>query len=234
MELNKVFAAILLAGIIGLGAAFVAELIVAPDDLEATAIFVDVEAEPIEVAGDDAIPSVLPLLATADVGLGESLAAACVACHTFDQGGANGLGPNNWGVVGAAMGHIEGFNYSGAMQERHDAGDVWSYESLNHFLYRPRDYMPGTSMNYAGLRNVEDRAALIAWLRTLSDTPVPLPTEEEIAAVTGAGEEAEAEAAEDGESGAEDAAPADEGAAPAEATEPTEETAPAEEGTTAP
>ena len=227
MELNKVFAAILLAGIIGLGAAFMAELVVAPEELETTAIFVDVEAEPVAAGGDDAVPSVLPLLATADIALGESLASACVACHTFDQGGANGIGPNNWGVVGAAMGHIEGFGYSSAMQTLHDAGEVWSYEALNHFLYRPREFMPGTSMSYAGLRNVEDRAALIAWLRTLSDTPEPLPTDEEIAAATGAGEEAEgdAEASDDGDGDAEPSVDGEGGA---------EETAPTEEGATEP
>ena len=225
MELNKVFAAILVAGIIGLGTAFVAELIVAPDQLETTAIFVDVEAEPVDAGGDEALPSVLPLLATADLTLGESLASACVACHTFDQGGANGIGPNNWGVVGAAMGHIEGFGYSSALQERHDAGELWTYEALNHFLYRPREFLPGTSMSYAGLRNVEDRAALIAWLRTLAETPAPLPTEEEIAAATGSGDEAADEEPAEGESDADETAPAED-------STPAEDSAPAEEGAT--
>ena len=72
------------------------------------------------------------------------------------------------------------------MQARHDAGDVWTYDSLNEYLLNPRDYVPGTSMAYAGIRNLEDRANLIAWLRTLSDNPVPLPTAEEIEAAGGA------------------------------------------------
>src|SRR5690606_9758382 len=90
-------------------------------------------------------------------------------------GGANKVGPNNWDIVGAPMGHRDDFNYSAAMREKHAEGAVWGYEELNAFLAGPRSYIPGTTMSFAGVRSPQDRANLIAWLRTLSSDPVPLP-----------------------------------------------------------
>ncbi|MEO1200879.1 MAG: c-type cytochrome [Pseudomonadota bacterium] len=125
---------------------------------------------------------------------GEAQVRACAACHSFDQGGANGVGPNLWSVVGGAMAHIDGFNYSDALQARHDEGDVWSFESLYAFLESPQDYLPGTSMSFAGVRDSEDRAAIIVYLNSLSDSPLPLPevTEEAPAEDAAAVEEDEA------------------------------------------
>ena len=184
MELNKTFAAILLAGIIAMASGFIAELLVSPSIPEVNAYLVEVpEGGGVPVADEPTGPApILGMLASADIAAGESLSRACVACHTFDQGGANRVGPNNWNIVGNLMGHVEGFRYSDPLQALHDEGAVWDYEALNQFLYRPRDFLPGTTMSYAGLRSDEDRANMIAWLRTLSDEPIPLPTSEEIAA----------------------------------------------------
>ncbi|MGP1395143.1 MAG: c-type cytochrome [Inquilinaceae bacterium] len=177
MELNKIFAAVLLAGIIAMSAGFVAELLIHPAPLEQNAYVVDTGAAPAEVAtAEDAeLPPIAPLLAAADPAAGESLSRACVACHSFEQGGANKVGPNLWDVVGGPKAHLDDFNYSGALQEAAAAGGEWGYEELNGFLAAPRTWLPGTTMSYAGLRNEGDRADLIAWLRTLSDSPVPLP-----------------------------------------------------------
>ena len=213
MELNKIFAALLVAGIVAMGSALLADVLYAPTVPEQQAFLI----APIDedgatdaggaavAAADEAVPSVLPLLAGGDPAAGQDLARACAACHTFDEGGPNLVGPNNWDIVGSTMGHIADFNYSDALAARHDAGDVWSYESLSAFLLSPQAYIPGTSMVYAGIADVQDRAHVIAWLRTLSNDPEPLPTEDEIAAVTGdAAEEAPVEEAPVEEPAAED------------------------------
>lgn len=128
-------------------------------------------AAPAPAAAADVEP-VAPLLASADVKAGESLSRRCAACHTFDQGGANRVGPNLWGVVGRDKGSHEGYRYSPAMAE---AEGSWTYEDLNAYLNDPRATVPGTKMIFPGLKKPEERANLIAWLRTLSDNPEPLP-----------------------------------------------------------
>jgi cytochrome c len=189
MELNKIFAAVLVAGILGMMVGFISESLVAPEGLEQAAYRIETGEGPAEVPQEDEvemIPSIIPLLVTADPEAGEDLTRACTACHNFEQGGPNGVGPNNWGVVGASVAHVEDFNYSSALSGLHDAGVEWTYENLNRFLYAPRDWAPGTSMSYAGMDDAEDRANLIAWLRLQADEPEPLPTEEEAAALEGA------------------------------------------------
>lgn len=126
---------------------------------------------------------IVPLLASADVAAGESVARACAACHSFDKGGRNGVGPNIWNKIGNDIASKEGFNYSDAL-----AGleGVWTYEALDAYLYAPADYAPGNRMAYRGVKDTQDRANLIAWMRTLSDTPAPLPGQDG-ASLQGAG-----------------------------------------------
>ncbi|MEK9661653.1 MAG: cytochrome c family protein [Alphaproteobacteria bacterium] len=125
-----------------------------------------------EAPAEPSLEPVAPLLATADPAAGEKIAKRCAACHSFDKGGANKVGPNLYGVVGANVAAHEGFTYSGAMSEH---GGTWDYAALNEFLANPKAYVPGTKMSFAGLKSVKDRAALIAYLRAQSDNPVPLP-----------------------------------------------------------
>src|SRR5690606_7570360 len=138
---------------------------------------------------------------------GERLFAACRGCHTNAAGGAHSVGPNLWDVVGRDIASAEGYSYSPALQALEGA---WTYDALNGFIHAPRDFAPGTKMTYAGLPDTQARANLIAYLRTLSDDPAPLPTQEEIDAVTAA-QQAAAEGEPEAEDGA--AAAADEGAA---------------------
>lgn len=112
------------------------------------------------------------LLANASADAGERIARRCVSCHTFERGGANGTGPNLWGVVGADKATHAGFNYSATLTSMEGN---WTYENLNNFIENPRGYAPGTNMSFAGLRGEEDRADLLAYLQTLSDNPVPFP-----------------------------------------------------------
>ncbi len=182
MEFNKVFAAILVAGIIAMFGGFVAKKLVHPHELEQNAFNIEVAED--TGAGGPAKPKgpepIMALIAAADISKGEKIAKACAACHSFNKGGANGVGPNMWGIVGASKHHVAGFSYSGALIEH--GGKTWSYDSLNKFFYKPKDYAPGTKMSYAGLKKSEDRAALIAWLRTQSDSAYPLPSDADIAA----------------------------------------------------
>jgi cytochrome c len=123
---------------------------------------------------------VLQLIAAADVARGEKLSKACAACHSFNPGGANGVGPNLNGVVGGPKNHAAGFAYSGMLQSQ--GGNTWTYAELNKFLWKPKAYAPGTKMNFIGIKKPEDRAAVIAWLRTQAGSPKGLPSAGEIAA----------------------------------------------------
>jgi cytochrome c len=122
---------------------------------------------------------VVPLLAAAallapavpavaqDAAAGQRVFAQCRACHTPDQGGRNGVGPNLWGIVGKQAGQREGFRYSANMQELAQGGLTWTTENLDKYLNNPKDLVPRGSMAFAGVRNAEQRANLIAYLETL-------------------------------------------------------------------
>ena len=124
---------------------------------------------------------ILALLANADLGAGEKLSKKCVACHTFNQGGANKVGPNLWAIINATKARSAGFAYSSSLTEK---GGAWTYTELNGFLHKPKEWLKGTKMNYVGLKKPKDRANIIAWLRSLASAPAPLPTPDEIATET--------------------------------------------------
>jgi cytochrome c len=164
----------------------------------------------------EAAPAAKPiavLLASADAAAGEKVFKKCQACHDGTKGGPNKVGPNLWGVVDRPIASHEGFSYSAAMKDFSKGGsEVWDYEHLNHFLHGPKSYISGTAMGFAGVKKDEERADLIAYLRTLSDNPVPLPTPEAEPAAAPAGDAA---------------APAGDAAAPAPAAEAPAADAPA-------
>ena len=138
---------------------------------------------------EDVLDTVLPLLAATNIEKGKAAAKKCAACHTFEQGGANKIGPNLWNVVGADLAKVEGFKYSDALEKK---GGKWGYEALNVFLARPKKYIPGTKMAFAGVKSIGERADLIAYLRSLSGSPISLPSETDIAAAKAAVEEQKA------------------------------------------
>lgn len=174
-EINKIMGAVLGSLLVVMLIGFAAELIYHVEEPEVAGYAIDVPEDTSEVAQEEEVVSVLDLLATADVAAGESAVRACASCHTFDEGGADGVGPHLWGIVNRAKGAVEGFNYSSAMEEVAAAGQVWGFEELDGFIASPRSYLSGTTMGYAGERDVEDRANIIAYLNTLSASPAPLP-----------------------------------------------------------
>ena len=157
-------------------------------------------------------------LASASADDGQKVFNKCKSCHTVDNGGKNGIGPNLWGIVGRQVAGHEGFGYSDALKAMSDKS--WTYSMLNGFLHKPRDYAKGTKMTFAGLSKVSDRADVVAYLRTLSDSPAPLPTQAEIDEAMKAYEEAKAPPAEEAAHATATAAPAAEAAPQAAAAAP--------------
>jgi len=167
--------------------------------------------EGVEASGGaaDTGPSIETLLQTADAAAGEKVFGKCAACHTINQGGANGIGPNLWASMGKPHGHVAGFAYSDALKS---IPGNWDWTSMNAWLTSPRKYADGTKMTFAGLGKAEDRANLMVYLNSQgSNLPLPeAPVVEEVAPV---GEESPTAAEEVPADGAEPAAAE---AAPAE------------------
>jgi cytochrome c len=177
-ELNKFAAAILLAGIVAMVSSFLAEALVKPKPIAQPGYVVaGAEAKPAAAGGGapkaEELAPIAPLLAKADAAEGEKISKQCAACHTFDKGGANRIGPNLYGVIGSHPAEVQGFAFSKALEGIKDK--VWNYEALNQWLAKPQAYAPGTKMTFAGLRKPEQRADVIAFLRSKSDSPPPLP-----------------------------------------------------------
>jgi len=222
-ELNKIMGAVLGTLVFVMGAGFVADAIYHPIEGRGPGYPLPVPeaVESVEVA--DAAPAVPlgVLLASADATRGASAARKCQSCHNFGEGEPNKQGPGLYDIVGRLEGSHEGFNYSDGMMAHNAAGDVWTYENLDHFLTKPSEYVPGTKMNFAGIRSPEERADLLAYLQTLSADPVPFP----------AAEAAPAEAGAEGEAGTVDPAGA---AAEAAGTQQPDATAPTDPAATEP
>lgn len=174
-EFNKLMAAVLVALLVAMLSGFVAHHMAEPEKLEKNVYIVEgVGQTPTEtaVAAPKGPTPIEPLLARVDIEAGQKYARVCGTCHTFGKGEANKLGPNLYGIVGAKHAHAAGFDYSEAMK---NMGGSWSFDELNEYLYNPRAHVPGTKMAFAGIKNDQDRANVIAWMNTLSDSPKPLP-----------------------------------------------------------
>ncbi|MFD1744537.1 c-type cytochrome [Rhizobium helianthi] len=141
--------------------------------------FVIAAEEAPSAGGEAAAPAAVPiaqLLATADAKAGETVFKKCQACHSGEKGGPNKVGPDLWAIVNRPIAGHEGFSYSAALKDFSKGGSVtWDYEHLNHFLAAPKAYVPGTAMGFAGVKKDDERANLIAYLRSLADEPAPLP-----------------------------------------------------------
>ena len=174
LEFNKIAGAVLATGLLVLGLKNFGSELFKTEAPEKPGYAIEVA----QVATTDAAAAVkaepLPvLLAKADIGKGMAGAKACAACHNFEKGGANKVGPALWNVVGRKMGSADGFTYSDGFKAMGDK--PWEFDALDAWLKAPKEYIPGTKMAFGGIRNDQDRANVIAYLDSLSDAPQPLP-----------------------------------------------------------
>ncbi|KAK0361893.1 hypothetical protein LTR94_021488 [Friedmanniomyces endolithicus] len=224
LKWNKIFGAALGTAFVILVVQQASGLIYHSEPPEKMGYFVDA---PDEVAGAEQAelpPDWGTVLPTADLAAGEAAFARCQACHNATQGGADGIGPNLYGVVGGPVMHRAGFAYSDAMAKHKAEAPTWGYDQLNSFITAPARYVPGTKMSFAGIRDTQTRINLIAWLRSQGSAgfaiPAPDPARQPGAAAPAAAE-GEAPAAEGAAATEAGAAPAEAPAADAPATQAT-------------
>jgi cytochrome c len=177
-EWNKIIGAILGSMILAMVSGIIASNLVKPKHLEHPAYAIAV-AEPTKSAAAGAGNAqagpepIGPLLANADVAAGKERTKVCIACHTFDKGGANKIGPNLYNVLGEPIAEgRSGYAFSPALQAHKN--EKWTADELNKWLFDPKSYAAGTKMSYTGLKNGQDRANVVAYLNSLSDAPKPL------------------------------------------------------------
>jgi cytochrome c len=168
-EWNKIIASVLTAMIVAMASGILASQLIRPKEL-AQPVYLPVapEAAASAPAGQPAAAGpepIEPLLAKADPKKGEQIAKVCVACHTFNKGGANKIGPNLWGITEEPMAEIPGYQFSAAMQAH--KGEKWDPEKLNQWLWKPQSLIKGTKMTFVGIPDAQKRADVIAYLDSL-------------------------------------------------------------------
>ncbi len=177
LEKNKIVASILLAGVIAMIAGTAAKILyfgASHHEEEKRGYTIEGAEEAASGAGEPKVEvDKNALLAEAKAEDGMKVATKCLVCHSLNKGEAAKVGPNLYGVVGNNHAHMAGFQYSKVMAEMHDK--KWTYEDLWAFINNPKVYAPGTKMAFAGIKNPKELAALIVYLRSLSDSPIPLP-----------------------------------------------------------
>lgn len=188
-EFNKIAGALLASVLVIIGVQHLAGIIYHTESADPLTYPVEVAAEGQSGgAADKPAEVVIPftqLLASADASKGAKVFKKCASCHTLPEGGSNGTGPNLYGVVGREVGHSSGFAYSPAMAA---LGGTWTFDRLNEFLTKPKAFLPGTKMGFAGIKKPQQRADLVAFLNNEgSNLPIPAANEA-VAPVVEAGE----------------------------------------------
>ena len=177
-ELNKIIGAILMTALIVIGINKLSDAIFHIDKPKESAYKVEgvelTSTSSQETAGVKEVVQldIKEVLAMGDLAHGEKVFKKCSACHIVAKGGKNKIGPALYGIVGKASAVSEGYSYSKALKAH---GKNWSFEELNAYLLKPQAHIKGTKMSFAGLRKDKDRASVILYLNSLSDSPLPKP-----------------------------------------------------------
>ena len=179
LEFNKIIASIIVAIFFFIIIGFIGNFIVKIDknNKQQTAYKIDIpeqssNSESSTSASIMELEPISSLLISASFENGEKIFKKCATCHNYEKNSKSKVGPNLWNLINRPKASVDGFAYSKALV---DYGGLWTYEDLNGFIYKPKDYIEGSKMNFAGLKKAEDRADLIFWLRDQSDNPVSLP-----------------------------------------------------------
>jgi cytochrome c len=175
LKWNKIFGAALGTAFVIIGVQQVTALIYETHPPEKMGYFVDAPEEAAGGAAAELPPDWGTVLPTADLAAGEAAFARCQACHNAQAGGADGIGPNLFGVVGGPVMHRAGFAYSDAMAQHKAEAPTWTYDQLNAFITAPQRHVPGTKMSFAGIRDTATRINLIAWLRSQGSGGFAIP-----------------------------------------------------------
>jgi len=174
-EFNKIAGAVLAALVALLGISIVTDMAFTPHKPDKQAYAIEGVVEEVADAGA-AVEAEKPIafyLASASVEKGEAVFKKCGACHNAAAGGANGIGPNLHGVVGAKHASHPGFSYSDALLAK--KAEPWTWDELSAWLKSPKTYAAGNKMSFAGLNKPEERAAVMLWLNQQSASPLPVP-----------------------------------------------------------
>lgn len=169
-ELNKIAGAVLGTALLVMGLNMLDSMVVSPTKPKIPGYELpggEVAAAPAAGPAAAADSPIDERMKVADAGRGERAVAACKACHSFESGGANKVGPNLWKVVDGPKAHIDSFGYSAALRERKAKGEKWGVAELDGFLKNPKGYLAGTSMSFAGISRPDQRADIIAYLTSL-------------------------------------------------------------------
>ena len=174
--MNKIAASIILAVVLVLGINKIADIIFYVEKPEKSAYQIaDIAAtttrETTSESSSAGSGDIMALLASASVADGKKIFKKCAACHSIAKGGANKIGPALWGVLGRQAASISDYKYSKAMAAH---GKTWSFEEMNKFLFKPKDWIKGTKMSFAGLKKETERAAVILYMNNNTDNPLPL------------------------------------------------------------
>ena len=175
--MNKIIVSVILAVILVLGINKITDVIFYVEKSEKSAYQVvgisnDVTNETKKANSEDVgSGDIMTLLASASADEGAKIFKKCTACHSIAKGGANKIGPALWGVLGRQAGSISSYKYSKAMTAH---GKPWTFDEINSFLTKPKDWIKGTKMSFAGLKSEKDRAAVIIYMNKNTDSPLPL------------------------------------------------------------
>ena len=170
-EINKIITAILVTILVVFGIGKISDVIFDKDDKIIAAYKVEAPEGTAVQASTESSVDISALLAMGDVTHGEKVFKKCAACHSIAQGGGNKIGPALWGVIGRKAGSFPDYKYSKAMAAY---AKSWSFEEMNGFLIKPKEWIKGTKMSFAGLKNSKERAAVILYMNENSSNPLPL------------------------------------------------------------